>query len=313
MHVDAVSLRQLRFFVTLARTGNFSRAAEQVAVTQPALSAAIRQIEQQIGARLFERTTHRVALTDAGAALLPHAQRLLATADNAFADMRDVATRERATIRIGAMPSAIPAVATAVASLTAANPAVALHLGDGNSDVLIADLRKGGFDMIVCVVSRQEVDLESTILHEDEMVVVLRRDHKLADQAKLPWSALRGEEIVHFRGGSIGELCSAALRQNSLAASLRYKVDQVDSLYGLVRSGLAVGIMPRLYTRGFGDEIVLIPLARAAVKRCVVLLNRPQLRDEYPVAARFRTSLAAALRGGLLAGARAKPSPRQIR
>ncbi|MEE3156071.1 MAG: LysR family transcriptional regulator, partial [Pseudomonadota bacterium] len=74
-----ISIRQLRFFVALSQTGNFSRAAEAMAVSQPALSASIRQVETILGVRLFERTTHRVNLTEAGEALLPHAWRLLTT------------------------------------------------------------------------------------------------------------------------------------------------------------------------------------------------------------------------------------------
>lgn len=297
MSVEALSLRQLRFLVTLARVGNFSRAADEMAVTQPALSAAIRQVEEHVGARLFDRTTHHVALTQPGAALLPHAQRLLKTADNAFADMRSATSHERATIRIGAMPSAIPAVAQALAELGAGHPDLSFHLSDGTSDLLIEDLRKGAFDLVIGVSFGRGGGLDATMLIEDDMVLVVRRDHRLAGRDRANWSSLAQDDIVHFPGGSIGELSRVALRQNGLAPSPRYRVDQVDSLYGLVLSGLAVGIMPRLYTRAFDTaEVALVPLIGPTVKRRLALLHRSEIRDEHPVAADIVAALTATIK-----------------
>jgi DNA-binding transcriptional LysR family regulator len=286
MAIHDLSLRQLRFLAMLAQTGNFSRAAERMSVSQSALSAAIRQIEEHVGLRLFDRTTHQVQMTDAGRTLLPHVQRVLKTADNAFADMHEAADQERVTIRIGAMPSAIVAVACAVAEVSRDHPELNFHLSDGTSDLLIDDLRKGGFDLVIGVSSGSAMGLDATMLVEDDLVLVVRRDHRLAGAARTGWSSLSEDEIVHFPGGSIGELCRAALRQNGLIPSSRFRVDQVDSLYGLVLSGLAVGIMPRLYTRAFDvAEVALIPLTGPVVKRKLALLRREQIIDEHPVAA----------------------------
>lgn len=294
---QAISLRQLRFFVALAQHGHFGRTADEMAVSQPALSAAIRQVETLLDLRLFDRTTHRVALTEAGRALLPHAQRLLTTADNAFNDMREAVVRETTTVRIGAIPSAIPAVAEALAALRTAVPQVMPHLEDGKRDTLMAGLHKGAFDMIVSISGRQDPAIEARTLIEDEMLLLVHESHALAREGKLPWRALEGQEIVHFAGGSIGELTSAALQQNGLAPSSRFRVDQVDSLYGLVRSGLAVGVMPRLYTRALGnDGLRLVPLIRPTVKRRIQLQHRPQLAQEHPIAADFCRRLGEKLR-----------------
>ena len=273
-----------------------------MAVTQPALSATIRQIEEHVGVRLFDRTTHRVALTEAGAALLPHAQRLLKTADNAFADMLNAASTERATVRIGAMPSAIPAVAQALAEIGHRHPDINFHLSDGTSDLLIDDLRKGAFDLVIGVSVGRGAGLERTILVEDDLVLVVRRQHRLAGLSRTSWSSLADDEIIHFAGGSIGELSQTALRQNGLAPSQRYRVNQVDSLYGLVRSGLALGIMPRLYTRAFDTkEVALVPLTSPSVKRRLALLRRQELAEEHPIAARIIPQLVSAVKPLLLA------------
>jgi DNA-binding transcriptional LysR family regulator len=297
---QAISLRQLRFFTALADAGNFSRAAERMIVSQPALSAGIRQIEEHLGVRLFDRSTHHVSLTEAGAAFLPHALRLLKTADNAFVDMSDVAARGKAVIRIGAIPSVVPAAAEIVARLGGQCDDVSFHLSDGKNDALLGNLRTGALDIVVGVLGRTEEGLEATLIAEDEMLLVTPKDHPLAASASLPWSALEGSEIVHFVGGSIGELSSAAMRQNNLSPSTRYKVDQVGSLLGLASSGLAVGVLPRLYTRGLDtDRVRLVPLVQPAIKRKLMLFHRAKLREEHPRATALCALLVPALRGAL--------------
>lgn len=298
--LHAISLKQLRSFVTLAHARSFSRAADQMAVSQPALSAAIRHVETQLGVRLFDRTTHQVVITDAGKALLPHAQRLLVTAENAFTDMREVATQQAVRIRIGAMPSTVAAVSEAL--LRIGEEGVAPHLSDGKSDELNDGLHNGAFDMIVNAAPVHEHDIEETLLFEDELIMVARRDHPLAERPRLAWRALAGTEIVHFPGGSIGALATSALHQNGLSHSNRFRVDQLDSLHGIVQSGLAVGILPRLYARMFTGAFAFVQLDRPMVKRRVKLLHRAHLADEHPEAAKFAVRLAAELRTTLARG-----------
>jgi DNA-binding transcriptional LysR family regulator len=293
---QAISLRQLRFFTALAESANFSRAAERMMVSQPALSASIRQVEEHMGLRLFDRSTHHVTLTDAGSAFLPHARRLLTTADNAFVDMSDAATRGKAVVRIGAIPSAIPAAADAVARLGLERADVSLHLSDGKSDALMADLRSGALDLVIGVLGRVEEGIEASLIMEDEMMLATPADHALATMTSLPWSALEGSEIVHFTGGSIGELSSAAMRQNNLSPSQRFRVDQVGSLFGLVGAGLALGVIPRLYARGYEtDKIKLVPLTAPEIRRKLMLFQRAKLRQEHPTASQLGSVLAPVL------------------
>lgn len=297
-----LSIRHLRFFVALSQSGNFSRAAEAMAVSQPALSAAIRHIETLLGTRLFDRTTHSVTPTEAGRALLPHAWRLVTTADNAFQDMSDALQRKRATVRIGSVPSALPATAQIVAGIDQDAQGVSLHLTDGTSDTLIAELHRGALDMAVCVASRIDEGLVATPLIEDEMTLVLSRSHPLAGATDLPWSALADMEVVHFTSGSIGEISAAAMRENNIVHSRRYRVDHMESLFGLVESGLATGVMPRLYVRGYDPEaLAVVPLTAPSIRRKVVLLERARLADEHPPAHAIARALAAALPAGLAA------------
>lgn len=298
---QAISLRQLRFFTALAESANFSRAAERMMVSQPALSAAIRQVEDHMGLRLFDRSTHHVALTEAGAAFLPHARRLLTTAENAFVDMTDVATRGRAVVRVGVIPSVVPAAAEAIARLGQGRSDVCFHLRDGKNDSLLADLRSGALDLVVGVLGHIDDDVEASLITEDEMMLAAPVGHRLAAHDALPWSALEGEEIVHFTGGSIGELSSAAMRQNNLSPSQRFRVDQVGSLFGLVGAAMALGIIPRLYARGYESEkIRLIPLTAPTIRRKLMLFRRIKLKEEHPSASALGATLVSELGAILL-------------
>lgn len=291
--LQALSLRQLRSFAGVARFGSFSRAAADLSVTQPALSATIRQIEARLDVSLFDRTTHAVALSEAGRAILPHVERLLATADHAFADMRAALTHQRPAIRIGVMPSAMAMVAQAVAALDGEAAAPAVQLSDGRSDELLCGLGEGRLDMIVSAAPTSDPRFESHLLLEDDLLLVTSSQHPLAHCEGQSWLALTGSEIVHFAGGSIGKLAAAALLPHGLAASQRYRVDQVESLYGLARSGLAVGILPRLYTHSVPRQqgIRLIRLSEPVVIRRIMLLYHRQLAKEHPFAADFGMQL----------------------
>jgi DNA-binding transcriptional LysR family regulator len=125
--------------------------------------------------------------------------------------------------------------------------------------------------------------------------------HPLASRSDLPWSALEGDEIVHFTGGSIGELSSAAMRQNNLSPSQRFRVDQVGSLFGLVGAGMALGVIPRLYARGYQtDKIRLIPLTAPSIRRKLMLFKRVKLEDEHPSACALGAALVPTLGAILL-------------
>jgi DNA-binding transcriptional LysR family regulator len=194
----------------------------------------------------------------------------------------------------------VPAAAAVVAQLSGRCDDVSFHLSDGKNDTLFGSLRSGALDIVVGVLGRAEDGLEATLIAEDEMLLVAPKDHPLSASTSLPWSALEGSEIVHFVGGSIGELSAAAMRQNNLTLSTRYKVDQVSSLLGLAGSGLAVGVLPRLYTRGLDtDRVRLVPLVQPQIKRKLMLFHRSKLHEEHPRAAALCALLVPALRDQL--------------
>jgi len=297
---ELLSMRQLRFFTTVAACGSFSRAAETLSLTQPALSAAIRQIETQLDVKLFARTTHSVVLTTVGAQMLPLAQRLLNTADHVFRDLREVVAGGNVSVRIGAVPSAMGPISKAVRAMREARFPADIYLSDcAAQSLLIGQLHAGAIDIAMGAFNKPIADVDVEFVLQDEIVLVVNRENPVGLPAEVPWSTLANQEIVHYSGGSIGQLTAAALHQNGLMSSQRYRVDQNDSMFGLVAQNLAVGVLPGLYAQSFErGDVVLRRLVDPVVKRNMALLRRTALAREHPLASQCYEQLLAFLLAG---------------
>ena len=268
-------MRQLRGFQAVARQGSFSGAARSLALTQPALSAAVRELEEQLGAQLLERSTHHVALTAAGAALLPQVEWLL----NSFAlgvdDMRRTLAAQGARLRVGALPSAMHLAAPAVAEWHRQHPEVTLDMCDLLNEELAAAVLTGALDIGLGVDLGLPAGVTALPVGSDEMVAVLPASHRLADRGELRWRELKGERLALLSRGSTYELALSTLRQQGVSLAGADRLQYSESLYSLVRSGLAVGLISRLYTHALPyADLRVLPLRAPAITRRIALLVR---------------------------------------
>lgn len=271
------SLRQLRGFQAVARHASFSRAAEALALTQPALSAAIRDLEQLLDAPLFTRSTHHVALTPAGHALLPQVQWLLNSYQHGVADLHRLLAGQGERLRIGALPSAMHLLAPPLADWHQRHPGVALSVHDPLNDDLLAALHSGEIDIALGTELDVPAGIETFAVAQDELVAVLPRTHALATRTTLRWRDLRGERLALFARGSTYALALDALRQQGVALEAADRLLYSESLYSLVRAGLAVGLISRLYTHGVPLEPLAVrPLGSPAITRRIALMVRAE-------------------------------------
>lgn len=270
----ALTLRQLQCFSVLVEEGHFGRAAQRLAITQPALSNAIKQMEKLLGAELLARTTHSLALTPVGAEVLARTDFLVNTVEVALRDIESTVRRGRAFVRIGVIPSASDGVAAAVnAFLRETGRELELAWRDAPSTTLLAEVRSGQLDLAVAAITEAPGGgLSSVELFRDPLVLVLRRDHALARLQEVSWEAIGGERLVLFESGSMPALGNPARAQFAQGAE-PYRVSYSETLYALVRGGLALGLMPRLYTASLRDpQLMVLPLARPRIERRVVLV-----------------------------------------
>lgn len=273
----ALTLRHLRCLVALADERHFGRAAERLAITQPALSNAMRQMERLVGTPLLARENPRFELTPAGTELLRRAQYLVNTVDLALEDMAQILVSGQALLRLGVVPSAAALVTEALQT----HPPVAsgelkVDLLDLPSSALLDELRQGRIDLAVVALTEPPAGLAVTELFEDPLVLVLPRGHALAEGTEVAWRQLRQERLVLFASGSVSELAGPASAQFARIEREPLRVQHSETLYGCVRGGLALGLMPRLYTTHLNDRALVVrPLVRPAIARRVALLQRP--------------------------------------
>lgn len=272
----ALTLRQLQFFSVLVEEGQFGRAARRLAITQPALSNAIKQMEKLLGAELLTRSTHRLELTPVGAEVLARTDFLVNTFEVALRDIESTVQRGRAFVRIGVIPSASARVAAAASEfLQIGQREVELAWRDAPSNTLLAELRSGQIDMAVAAITEPPGGLTCIDLFRDPLVLVVRRDHALAAAGDAHWEAIGKERLVLFERGSMPALGNPARAQFAQGPE-PYRVSYSETLYALVRSGQALGLMPRLYTSSLRDpELVVVPLLKPRVERRVVLAYLP--------------------------------------
>ena len=191
-------------------------------------------------------------------------------------DIQQAISSGRTRIRIGTMPSAMTFTAAAVARYTKVHgEQVEVVLSDMSSDALLVALSTGELDFCICTKLAHSDLFESVTVLEDELVLVVSQQHPLAKMGEVPWRLLAGEEILLFNKGSIWDLASVAMRQHGLAPTKLCQVVHSESLYGIVRAQIAVGIMCSLYTASLMDSSLHVAQLRAPMlKREIVLMRR---------------------------------------
>ncbi|MFD4260803.1 LysR family transcriptional regulator [Streptomyces sp. NPDC058534] len=176
-----MELRHLRYFAVLAEELHFGRAAERLHMAQPPLSQRIRDLERELGVRLFDRTRHRVQLTEAGALLLEHVRPVLSGVDTAREAMRRIRPGEAGVLRVGVPPDTHPVVLpTLTEGFARRVPDVLIDLHELTTDEQLARLREGELEAGVVRHPSDTVGLESGPLARRELGVVLPADHPRA-------------------------------------------------------------------------------------------------------------------------------------
>lgn len=268
------SLRQLRGFAEVARHASFSRAAQAMALSQPALSSAIRELEATLGATLLDRSTHHVRLTPAGQALQAQVEWMLNTFEQGTHELQRLLRAQAAVVHIGCIPSTMQLLAPLLAQWQAVRPDIELALHDVLNDELIEGLHTGALDLGLGLAFGLPAALQAHDIARDELVAIMAPGHPLAAcRAPLPWSALSGQRLAMLTRGSTYNMILAALVQHGLDANAVHTLHYTDSLYSLVRADQRVGLISRLYTLQQRPEAMVVrPLGPPATERRIALL-----------------------------------------
>ncbi len=273
-----VTVKHLRSFVAVATHGNFTRAAEALSLSQPALTITVSQFEDMVGVKLFDRTTRRVRLTAEGADFLPSAVRLIEDFDGVISGMRDVAKRRRGRIGVAALPSvAVRLLPDTVARYCRRYPSIGVHMHDDNASGVGQKVRRGEVDFGLA--SRWEPidDLSFRPLIKDSFCMVCRADHELAKgRGSLTWRDLAGYDFLGMAADTgIQQLLGGV---KDLPANLRgpkFEVSNVATLNGMLGAGLGITVLPALAVPvQHAPKLVFRHLTRPVVQREICLITR---------------------------------------
>ncbi|MFJ5271862.1 LysR family transcriptional regulator [Streptomyces sp. NPDC088358] len=274
-----MQFQQLQYFVAVAETRHFTRAAELVHVAQPSLSQQIRSLERELGADLFLRARGNITLTDAGEALLPLARRILADADTARHEVQELAQLRSGRVRLGATPSVCTGLLPDVLrAFHDRYPGIRLLIEEGGSHDLVRELARGALDLALVVLPLPTPSPALTtveLLREDLVVVSSPKSPAPGRGRTVRIPDLEGERMVMFRHGyDLRELTVAACRAEGFEPDFAVEGGEMDAVLGFVRSGLGLAVVPRMVATRSGRGLRVTPLAPPGLHRTIALAHR---------------------------------------
>jgi DNA-binding transcriptional LysR family regulator len=246
---DIVELRQLRHFVALAETLNFSRAAERMHIAQPPLSISIRKLEDEFGVQLFDRGPRHVVLTPAGRMALGPARVALAAAAETARIARSTAAGESGVLRVAFVGGAtFRLFPQRLPEFRRLYPAVKLELGEATTVQVLDRVRSGAIEVgIVRHPVAQATDLAVHELEDDRLAAVLPAGHPLARKTQLRLKDLEGEDFVMYSASqapSMHAIVTLACSHAGFSPRVAQEAVQIQTIISLVQSGLGIALVP---------------------------------------------------------------------
>jgi LysR family hydrogen peroxide-inducible transcriptional activator len=243
-----MELHQLRYFLAVVRTKNFSRAAEQCHVAQPSLSQQIMKLEDELGEKLFERTKREVSLAPAGALLQAYAERVLQEVESACDSVREMRGLVRGRVTLGVLPTIAPYFLPRRLRLFAATfPAVEVVVHEDTTDQLAGALLVKEVDLAIVSLPVERAGLVAEEFFEEKLLVALPARHGLARKRTLTLDDLEREAFILMKEGHC--LTGQALqfcRLKGFAPRVSFRSAQIETVLAFVANGWGVSIVPQM-------------------------------------------------------------------
>jgi DNA-binding transcriptional LysR family regulator len=271
-----ITLRQLEAAIAVAERGNFSRAAEALGTTQPALSLQIRELEELIGLRLFDRTTRRVEPTRAGQEFIHAIGKILGDLDLAVARVSEIAHRQRGRISIAAPPLLASVVLPqTIAKFRVIHPGIDIALADLPSDKIVERVIAGAADLGLGTFATRDPALSSTALIADSLALFAAPGDALAGVTPIAWHDLADVALVTLtRESGIRFLVDHGCESAGFQARIAHEVSQIATALALVEAGLGVAVLPTYaFAVARGMKLVARPLVDPVVRREISLVR----------------------------------------
>ncbi|MCG5078126.1 LysR family transcriptional regulator [Paraburkholderia tagetis] len=272
-----LNLRDIRALVAVAEAGNFTRAAERLHLSQPALTVQIRRLEETIGTRLFDRNSRNVALTPAGRELLPLMRKSLHDMENVLRDARALGDGERGTIRLACLPTfAASVLPELVIGMKREVPRVAFEIRDVVASTVNALVRNEDAD--VGLTGGEVSDPMLEVLHTgvDRLVAVCPRAHPLAKKRRITLDDLvRSPLVLTAPGTSVRAVVDAALSETREAPDISCEPTYMMTAVAMVRAGLGITILPETAREVRAEPgLIVKPIDHPAFVRPIAIVKK---------------------------------------
>ncbi len=244
----AVELQQLRYFLAVARTGSFVRAAEEEGVAQPSLSLQIKRLEAVLKVPLFDRLGRGVKLTRYGEQLRVRAEEILRQVTETEKQLASLQREDRGRLTVGVIPTVLPyAMARPMAMFREQFPMVDLEIRESTTEKLIEGLRSGQVDLAILALPLKQPEIVCSELFREPLLVAVPLDHPLAKVSALGLPQLSSEKMLLLREGhclrdDVLTVCSSA----KVKFQQIFESDHLASIFSLVANGFGVSIVPGL-------------------------------------------------------------------
>ena len=292
------TLRQIRGFLAVADQGTFTKAAVRLHIAQPALSQLVRELERELGIRLFNRTTRRVELTQGGREFQRAAVRITQDLDLAVADAKSLAERRRGRVVIAAPPFlAATILPSAIVKLRTEYPGLHVDIIDAGTGAILEAVRTGSADLGFGTFPATENDLVRSKLVRDRLMLFCSATHRFANRRNMRWRDLIDEPLVTLtRDSGIRLLVELGYEAANIPLRADYQVTQISTALALAGAGLGIAVLPAYVLAAASlHRLSAVQLSDPVISRDVELIQVGG-RSVSPAAAAFARCLRSLLR-----------------
>ena len=284
-----MEMSQLEFFLRVIAEGSFSKAADRVGRTQPAVSIAIRRLEDDVGAPLFDRSQKTPTLTEAGAVVQDYAQRILALRDQARLSVAELRTLRRGLVRVGANEStSLYLLPQVILAFRERHPDVKVEIYRHVSDRLPREVLERNVDFAVLAFEPTDRDLESFCVLRDELALILNPEHPLASRDELTVEELGGEDFLahNVRTGSRNKVVEV-FAEHHTPLNITLELATVETIKRFVQLKVGLAFVPRMCVSEELERGTLasVPVRGLSYKRTLWVTHRRKATHSHAAAA----------------------------
>lgn len=286
-----MELRRVRQFLAVCRHGSFSRAADECGISQPALTKAVKALEEEVGGALLHREGRRLVVSELGQMVLPYLQRLAGEQDAVLTVARNFRLLAQAPLRIGILPTIGPMrIGRFLRAFRDAHAGVELAVSEGSVDRLTAQLEGAEIDVaIVNLSGRLDDRFRHELLYREPYVVIFAPGHRFATQDTVRLADLDGEDYVDRLACEMREMVMQVVGERSIRLYARFRSEREDWVQTMVAAGLGFAFMPEYSVTMSGTQSrMLVEPGVAREVHAVEVRGRPRT----PAASLFLNDLA---------------------